>query len=55
MMRCMSSPNFKEGTRALLIEKDNSPKWQPNTLDQVSDELVNSYFEPLGEYELNLY
>jgi hypothetical protein len=49
---CMSRPDFREGVRALLIDKDQSPKWQPATLDQASDALIQSYFEPLNEPDL---
>ena len=40
----------------VLIDKDNQPKWSPSTLQQVSEEMVKSYFVPLpkGEHELDL-
>ncbi len=38
---------FVEGIRALLIDKDKSPKWQPATLAGVSPALVDSYLAPL--------
>jgi len=38
--------DFYEGVRALLIDKDKTPKWKPSTLDKVSKEQVESYFEP---------
>ena len=38
----------------VLVDKDNSPKWQPSTLDAVSKGKVDSYFETLGDRELVL-
>jgi enoyl-CoA hydratase/carnithine racemase len=34
-----------EGIRALVIDKDNAPKWNPPTLDAVTDEMVAQFFE----------
>ncbi|XP_043699472.1 3-hydroxyisobutyryl-CoA hydrolase-like protein 5 [Telopea speciosissima] len=42
-----------EGIRALTIDKDNSPKWDPATLDKVSGERVDLLFQPFKE-ELEL-
>jgi enoyl-CoA hydratase/carnithine racemase len=33
-----------EGIRALVIDKDNAPKWNPATLAEVSDEMVAQFF-----------
>ena len=33
-----------EGIRALVIDKDNEPKWNPPTLDAVTDEMVARFF-----------
>ena len=46
--------DFVEGIRALLIDKDNAPKWNPATLDGVSDKDVANHFEPIGSLELNI-
>jgi enoyl-CoA hydratase/carnithine racemase len=35
-----------EGVRALAIDKDNAPRWNPPALDQVTDEMVARFFEP---------
>lgn len=50
----MADNDFYEGIRAVLVDKDNSPKWQPSTLDAVSKGKVDSYFETLGDRELVL-
>jgi enoyl-CoA hydratase/carnithine racemase len=36
-----------EGVRALVIDKDNAPKWNPPTLEQVTPEMVARFFEPV--------
>jgi len=33
--------------RAQLIDKDKSPKWQPDDITDVSEELITKAFEPL--------
>jgi enoyl-CoA hydratase/carnithine racemase len=44
--------DFYEGIRAMLIDKDQSPKWNPRTLQDVTPDIVESYFAPLtDEYE----
>ena len=45
--RLYESGEFVEGIRALLVDKDKAPKWQPATLTDVSRDLVAQYFEPL--------
>ena len=40
--------------RAALIDKDQSPRWQPATLSEVSEAAVSAHFAPLGPKELGL-
>ena len=35
-----------EGVRALVIDKDNQPKWNPATLAEVTPEMVARFFAP---------
>jgi enoyl-CoA hydratase/carnithine racemase len=44
--------DFYEGIRAALVDKDGKPKWNPASLSDVSEEIVNSYFKEFGEDEL---
>lgn len=37
--------DFAEGVRALLIDKDNQPKWKPPTLKEVTSDRVNQFFQ----------
>ncbi len=48
----MAAHDFFEGVRALIIDKDNTPRWRPDTLAAVDETMVNSYFEPLGAADL---
>jgi enoyl-CoA hydratase/carnithine racemase len=36
--------DFYEGVRALLIDKDRKPRWEPATLETVDDAMLESYF-----------
>lgn len=46
--RIMTGHDFFEGTRAVVIDKDRHPRWDPPSLDAVSDALVDEYFAPVG-------
>ena len=45
--RVLTMPDFAEGVRALIVDKDNAPKWNPDTPEGVTDELIDSIFAPL--------
>lgn len=48
-VRCLLgkfSNDFYEGCRAILIEKDRNPKWNPATLASVTPAMVDHYFSP---------
>lgn len=38
--------DFHEGVRALLIDKDKAPIWQPDTLDSISQADIETHFAP---------
>jgi enoyl-CoA hydratase/carnithine racemase len=41
---CFEQGDFMEGVRALLIDKDNSPRWTPNRLEDVTAASVEAFF-----------
>jgi enoyl-CoA hydratase/carnithine racemase len=47
--RCMQPDHdFFEGVRALLIDKDQKPKWNPPTIEGVTREMVEEHFRPVA-------
>lgn len=46
--------DFYEGVRAVLIDRDQKPVWNPVTVEDVTDEMVAAHFENLDDKELNL-
>ncbi len=51
----MAGTEFFEGVRAVLIDRDNAPRWNPATPQAVSEANVNRYFEKLpGQPDLDL-
>ncbi|MEP2989527.1 MAG: enoyl-CoA hydratase/isomerase family protein [Parasphingorhabdus sp.] len=43
--------DFLEGVRALIVDKDNDPKWDPPTPEAVTDEWIDQIFAPLSADE----
>lgn len=43
--------DFLEGVRALIIDKDNDPKWDPPTPEAVTDQWIDKIFAPLSADE----
>lgn len=43
-LHCAARPDFAEGIRALLIDKDQGPQWQPATLAEADPDWVDGFF-----------
>ena len=54
VLRFFAGSELHEGIRAAVIDKDRNPRWNPARLQDVTDEMVKRYFEPLGAGELGL-
>jgi enoyl-CoA hydratase/carnithine racemase len=52
--RVIHGHDFYEGVRAVIVDKDNKPRWQPARLAEVSEAEVERHFAPLGPDELTL-
>lgn len=50
--RALRWPDFAEGIRAQVIEKDRNPQWQPAGLAEVTKESIDAAFASLGSQEL---
>ena len=49
--RVVQRHDFLEGVRAVIVDKDNAPRWDPATLEAVSETLIEGIFAPLASTE----
>ena len=47
--RIISTADFQEGVRAVVIDKDNAPRWSPARLQDVDPALLDSLFAPFED------
>jgi enoyl-CoA hydratase len=52
--RLIEGHDFYEGVRATIIDKEAAPRWNPPTLEEVSDAEIGRHFDELGELELKV-
>ena len=53
-VRFLERPDLAEGVRAVLIDKDNEPRWQHASIRDVEGDEVEAMFAPLVSGELDL-
>lgn len=51
MVRLIHHPDFREGVRALLIDKDGKPDWNPSRPEAIGERHIDKFFEPLPPEE----
>jgi len=49
--RVVQRHDFVEGVRALLVDKDNLPRWEPPTPEGVTDHMIDTIFAPMPDGE----
>jgi enoyl-CoA hydratase len=50
-VRLYERGEFIEGVRALIVDKDKSPRWNPARLEDATDAMVEDFFKPLPASE----
>ncbi|PHT41970.1 3-hydroxyisobutyryl-CoA hydrolase 1 [Capsicum baccatum] len=49
VLRAEFSKDLFEGCRAILVDKDKNPKWEPSRLELISDDYVDRYFSKIDD------
>lgn len=49
VMRFLKGHDLFEGVRAVIIDKDQQPKWNPSELNQITEAAVDAYFASLND------
>ena len=49
--RVVQRHDFLEGVRAVIVDKDHAPRWNPATADGVTDHVIDQIFAPLPDDE----
>jgi enoyl-CoA hydratase len=52
-LACIAAHDFVEGIRAAIVDKDRNPRWRPDKLEDVTADIVDRHFRPVGALELS--
>ncbi len=44
VLHCFEQGDFREGVRAVLVDKDNAPRWNPPRIEDVTEEMIAAFF-----------
>ena len=47
-LRMTKRADFAEGIRAIIIDKDQAPQWNPNSLEAVTETMLDAVFDRSG-------
>lgn len=53
-LRVLRGHDLYEGVRAILIDRDQHPRWNPDKLEKVTNQQIDQYFASLADRELVL-
>jgi len=53
-LRVLGGHDLYEGVRAILIDRDQHPRWNPESLEKVTNDQIEQYFASLENKELAL-
>jgi enoyl-CoA hydratase len=51
-LACIAGHDFIEGIRAAIIDKDRNPRWRPEKIEAVTQDIVDRHFQSVGKLEL---
>jgi enoyl-CoA hydratase len=51
-LHCVAGHDMIEGIRATIVDKDRNPAWRPAALEDVTPDIVDRHFAPVGALEL---
>jgi enoyl-CoA hydratase/carnithine racemase len=43
--QCFAQGDFIEGVRAMIVDKDNAPRWKPDRIEDVTDAMIDAFFQ----------
>jgi hypothetical protein len=51
VLHCFVQGDFREGVRAVLVDKDNAPRWNPARIEDVTEEMIAAFSSTPGRVQ----